>query len=116
MGVDIEIYCARIGGSVLGNKVESSMLKKRQEGCSAEVWFIGLVTVTLLVIGDVETNPGPQIEQVKIDQILAYVKNQEKESKVIKQMFESHKQEMSEMRKDTDALGPKIRLAELDCN
>jgi hypothetical protein len=44
------------------------------------------VIVTLLVIGGVETNPALQIEQVKIGQIVAYVKNQEKESKVIKQM------------------------------
>jgi hypothetical protein len=34
----------------------------------------------LLVIGGVEVNPGPQVEQGKIDQILSYVKNQEKES------------------------------------
>jgi hypothetical protein len=110
MGVDIETYRARIGGFVLGKKVESGMLKRRQEACSAEVWFIGLVNVTLLVVGGVETNPGPQIEQVKIDQILAYVKNQEKESTVIKQMYESHKQEMSEIRKGTNALGPKFDL------
>jgi hypothetical protein len=37
MGVDIETYRARIGGSVIGNKLESGMLKKRQESCSAEV-------------------------------------------------------------------------------
>jgi hypothetical protein len=66
------------------------------------------------VIGGVETNPGPQIEQMKIDQILEYVKNQVKEIKVIKQMVESHKQELSEMRKGTDALGPKFdRLSEI---
>jgi hypothetical protein len=51
------------------------------------------------VIGGVDTNTGPQIEQVKIDQTLAYVKNQEKKGKVIKQMLQSYKQEMSEMRK-----------------
>jgi hypothetical protein len=44
----------------------------------------------------------------KIDQILSYVKNQEKESKVIKQMDELHKQEMAEMRMSTDALGLKF--------
>jgi hypothetical protein len=114
MGVDIGTYRARIDEFVLGNKLESGVLKKRQEGCAAEVLFVGLVIVILLVIGGVETNPGPQIEQVKINQILACVKNQEKESKVIKQMFESHKQEMSEMRKRTDALGPNFdRLSEI---
>jgi hypothetical protein len=29
----------------------------------------------LFMIGGVEMNLGPQVEQVKIDQILAYVKN-----------------------------------------
>jgi hypothetical protein len=43
---------------------------------------------------------------VKIDHILAYVKNQEKGGKAIKQMLETQKQEMSEMSKGSDALGP----------
>jgi hypothetical protein len=66
MGVDIVTYRARISGFVLGNKVESG---------SAKVWFIGLVILVLVMIGGVETNPGPQVEQVKIDQTLVYVKN-----------------------------------------
>jgi Cu2+-containing amine oxidase len=50
----------------------------------------------------------------KINQILAYVKNQEKESKVIKQIVELHKQEMAEIRKSTDALGLKFdRMSEI---
>jgi hypothetical protein len=70
--------------------------------------------VILIVIGGVETNPGPQVEQVKVDQILAYVKNQEKEGKAIKQMLGTHEQEMFEMRKGTDALGLKFdRLSEM---
>jgi uncharacterized coiled-coil DUF342 family protein len=36
------------------------------------------------------------------------VKNQEKDSKLIKQMVEAHKQEMAEMRRGTDSLGPKF--------
>jgi hypothetical protein len=108
MGVDIVIYCARIGDFVLSNNVESGLSRKRQDSGSAKVWFIGLVTVILLVIGGVEVNPGPQVEQAKIDQILTYVKNQEKESKVIKHMVEAHKQEMAEMRKGTNSLGPKF--------
>jgi hypothetical protein len=50
MGVDTATYHARIGGFVLGNKVESGMLKKGQESGSAKVWFIGLVIVILLVM------------------------------------------------------------------
>jgi hypothetical protein len=69
----------------------------------------------------VEVNPGPQVEQAKIDQILAYVKNQKKESKVIKQMFESHKQEMelSEMVthviKDYGQIKQALRECEASC-
>jgi hypothetical protein len=40
------------------------------------------------VIGGVETNPGYEVEQATINQILACVKNHEKEVKVIKQMLD----------------------------
>jgi hypothetical protein len=50
---------------------------------------------------------------VKIDQILAYVKNQEQMGTTMKQSLETHKQ-MSEARKGMDALGPKFdRLIEM---
>lgn len=65
--------------------------------------------VVLLVIGGVETNPGLQVEQVKTDQILVYTKNQEKEEKALKQMSETSKQEIPEMGKGTDVLGPKFK-------
>jgi hypothetical protein len=107
MGVDMEPTAPELA-DMLDSKVESGVLKKGQENFSAKVWFIGLV------IGGVKTDPGPQVRQVKVDQILAYVRNQEKESKVIKQMFECHKQEMSEMRKGSDALGLKFdQLSEI---
>jgi hypothetical protein len=83
MGVDIVIYRAKIGGFVLGNKVESGLSRKRQDSGFSKVWFIGLVTAILLVIGGVEVNPRLQVEQANIDHILTYVQNQEKESKVI---------------------------------
>jgi hypothetical protein len=66
-----------------------------QEGCSAECVLEVRVIVMLLVVGCVEITP-------------------EKESKVIKHMFESHKQEMSEIKKGTEALGPKFdRLSDI---
>jgi hypothetical protein len=108
MGVDIVTYRARIGGFVSGNKGECGVTKKRQDSGQAKDWFIGLVTAVLLVIGGVEVNPGPQAEQTKIDQILTYVKNQERESKAIKNMVEAYKKEMAEMRTGTDSLGPKF--------
>jgi hypothetical protein len=45
-----------------------------------------------LVTGGVEMNPGPPVEQMKIDQIFVYDKNQEKKCKAINQMLETHKQ------------------------
>jgi hypothetical protein len=44
-----------------------------------QCWFVGLVIMVLLVVGDVELNPGPTVEQEKLDQILTHVRNQEKE-------------------------------------
>jgi uncharacterized coiled-coil DUF342 family protein len=83
--------------------------RKRQDSGFDKVWFSGLVLAILLVLGGVEVNPGPQV-----DQILAYVKNQEKDSTLIKQMVEAHKQEMAEMRRGTDSLGSKIdQLSEM---
>jgi hypothetical protein len=98
MGIDSVTYLARIGGFVVGRKMDSDIGVKGQENGMIEIWFFGLVVAVLLVIG-AEANPGPQVEQEKIDQILSYVKNQERESKVIKQMVELHEQEMAEMRK-----------------
>jgi hypothetical protein len=73
------------------NEVENGMIKSRQDCFSGKVWFVCLAIMILLVIGGVETNPGPQVEQVKINQILAYDKNQKKGGKAIKQMLETHK-------------------------
>jgi hypothetical protein len=87
---------------------------KGQESGLLQIWFLGVVVAVLFVIGGVEMNPGPTVEQGKIDHILAYVKNQEKESKIIKQMVELHKQEMVEMKKSMDALGQKFdRVSEI---
>jgi hypothetical protein len=88
--------------------VECGVIRKRHDSGFDKVWFSGLVLVIILVIGGVEVNPGPQTDQAKIDQILAYVKNQKKDSKLIKQMVEAYKQEMTEMRRGMDSLGPKF--------
>jgi hypothetical protein len=108
MGIDIATYRARIGGFVFGRKMDSGIRVNGQESGLIKIWFSGLVVAVLLVIGGVEANPGPQVEQGTIDQISSYVKNQEKESKVIKQMVELHEHEMAEMRNSTDALGLKF--------
>jgi hypothetical protein len=47
---------------------------------------MSLVIVIILVMGAVETKPRPQVKQVRIYMILAYVQNQEKGGKALKQM------------------------------
>jgi hypothetical protein len=58
----------------------------------SQIWFLGLVIMVLLVTGGVELNPGPLVNQGKIDQILAHVRHQEKESNWIKGLLECHNQ------------------------
>jgi hypothetical protein len=48
------------------------------------------------------------VDQEKLDQILVYVRNQEKETKIIKQMVGLHKQEMAEMKKSADDIVQKL--------
>jgi hypothetical protein len=48
---------------VFDNKVQSGELKKRHESFSTKIWSMSLVTLVLLVIGEVEFNPGPPVEQ-----------------------------------------------------
>jgi hypothetical protein len=53
--------------------------------------------MVLLVVGSVDLNPGPAVEQEKFDQILMHVRNQrerERESKVIKKLLETHNHEI----------------------
>lgn len=65
--------------------------------------------VVLLVIAAVETNRGLQVEQAKTYQVLAYTNNQEKEEKALKHMSETSKQDIPEMGKGTNVLGPKFK-------
>jgi hypothetical protein len=86
MGINIATYRVRIGGFGLRKKMDRGVQMKGQESSLTKNWFLGLLIAVLLVIGGVEVNPGIQVEQGKINQILAYVKNQDKERKIIKQM------------------------------
>jgi hypothetical protein len=114
MGVDTTTYRARIGGFGVRMKIGRGIRLEGHESGLLKMWFLGVVVAILLVIGGVEANPGPKVDQEKIDQILVYVKNQEKESKIIKQMVTLHKQEMAEMKKSADDLGQKFdRVGEM---
>jgi hypothetical protein len=108
MGVDTPTYWARIGGFRVRTKIGRGIRVEGQESGLLKMWFLGVVVAVLLVIGGVEANPGPKVDQEKIDQILVYGRNQEKESKIIKQMVTLHKQEMAEMKKSADDLGQKF--------
>ena len=61
-------------------------------------WCLGILLMMMLVVG-VEVNPGPLVEQDKIDQILKQVKNQKEESKVIQKLSETHTRETGEVKK-----------------
>jgi hypothetical protein len=63
-----------------------------------QCWFVGLVIMVSLVVGGVELNPGPTVEEEKVDQILTHVRNQERESKVIKKLLETHNHESGEIK------------------
>jgi len=43
-------------------------------------WFLVDILIVLLVIGAVVLNPGPQSEREKLDQIIAYMRCQERDS------------------------------------
>jgi hypothetical protein len=63
MGIDIVTYQARIGGFVVGRKMDSDIRVKGQENGMTKIWFFGLVVAVLLVIRGVEANPVPQVER-----------------------------------------------------
>jgi hypothetical protein len=75
MGVVIKMYGARIGGSISDNEVESVVIKRMQDSLSANFRFVGLVN------GGMEMNPASTVKQVKIAQMLAYVKTRRKRKK-----------------------------------
>jgi hypothetical protein len=75
MGVDISIYRARIGSSAAKYKKKDTTEGWKEETDGWQTWFWGLVLTVLLVIGGVEANPGPAVEQEKFDQIITHAKS-----------------------------------------
>jgi hypothetical protein len=108
MGAGIETYQTRIGRFLVKEEDRGPEGKREQNDSESKVWFLGLVIMALLVIGGIQLNPGQQVQLAKIDQILSYIKNQEKENKAIKGPLEGHKQEMAKMKKGTEAVGSKL--------
>jgi hypothetical protein len=61
MGVDTGTYQARIGTFIVKSSVEETAATQEvKEG--KQCWFVGLLTMVLLVVGGVELNPGPMVE------------------------------------------------------
>jgi hypothetical protein len=73
MGVDISIYRARIGSSAAKYKKKDTTERWKVGTDGWQTWFWGLVLIVLLVIGGVEANPGPPVEQEKFDKILIHM-------------------------------------------
>jgi hypothetical protein len=104
MGVDISIYRARIGSFAAKYKQKDTTEGWKVETDGWQTWFWGSVLIVLLVIGGVEENPGPSVEQEKFDQIITHMRNQEKETKVMKNLLESYNQEMVEMKEGSSVI------------
>jgi hypothetical protein len=105
MGVDTELYTARIGtfyGTCIRMKLRGS------EKVGGTSWSIGLVISVLLVVGVVEVNSGLQTELEKSDQILTNVKNQEKETKSINGLLEAHDNEIGSIKVGRKEIGAKL--------
>jgi hypothetical protein len=61
MGVDISLYCARIGSFAAKYKKKDTTESWKVETDGWQTWFWGLVLIVLLVIGGMEANPGPSV-------------------------------------------------------
>jgi hypothetical protein len=84
MGISTEVYRARIG-AFNGNGTQwktARNTKTRNSEINIKIWFLGLVIVTLLIVGGVEQNPRPMSEQKEIEFFEFIKKTCEKENKV----------------------------------
>jgi hypothetical protein len=73
----------------------------------SQIWFMEPV-IMLLVTGAVELNLGLPLDNGKTEHILAYVQNQEKGSKGIKSLSDTHSQEIEEIKDVTQDLRQKF--------
>jgi hypothetical protein len=96
-GVDSGTYRARIDTFRVSSVKKTAATQEVMEG--NQCLFVGLVIMVSLVVESVELNPGPTVEEEKLDQILTHVRNQEeRESKVIKKLLEMHNHESGEIK------------------
>jgi hypothetical protein len=96
-GGGISIYCARIGSFAAKHKKKGTTEGWKVETGGRQTWFWGLVLIVLFVFRGLEANPCPSVEFEKFDQIITRMRNQKKESEVIKNLLESYVQEMADI-------------------
>jgi hypothetical protein len=82
MGVSIEVYRARIGAFDGTRWKKAKNTEMRISERNIKVWFLGLVIVTLLIVGGMEQNPGP-LSKREEKEIFEFIKKTgEKENEV----------------------------------
>jgi hypothetical protein len=109
MGIDIVVYRASIG--LFGTTRSQVRLIIGNNNCTmaVEMRFSGMVLAVLLVNGGTESNPGPSPQlEGKINQLLAHMKQQEEESRRVKELLEGQKKNMQEQRVSITGFDTKI--------
>jgi hypothetical protein len=82
MGVELGVYRARIElFRTIRSEVRQANMKKSGVNLMS-VWFFGILVAMMLVIGGIETNPGPQMQE-KMERLLAHMMAQHREGKRI---------------------------------
>jgi archaellum component FlaC len=68
-----------------------------------------MVLAVLLLVGGIESNPGPSPQlEGEINQLLAHMKKQEEESKRVRELLEGQKKNMQEMKVSITGFDTKI--------
>jgi tRNA C32,U32 (ribose-2'-O)-methylase TrmJ len=68
------------------------------------VWFFGSLVAVMLVIGDIETNSGPQMEE-KMERLLDHMTAQHEEGKRIRELLEKNKTSMENLQNTVKEFG-----------
>jgi len=89
MGVDVGMYRARI---YLFCTRQCKLLVKSILR-TVHTWFFGIMNAVRLMIGGVELNPGPQMEEKPID----FMVEQREQMKVIREWSEKNKSSLDTM-------------------
>jgi hypothetical protein len=107
MVVELGVYRARIG-LFWTNSSELQQANMKKSGVNlASVWFFGILVAMMLVIGGIETNPGPQMEE-KMERVLNHRMAQNEEGKGIRELLEKNKTSMEKLQNTINEFVTKI--------